>query len=304
MFFNPFHSAASAKVAILYGLMAATPVLGGCGPNASLPTTTSQYIVTIHPLGAIIDPLVQNRGEVTVLVPPGASPHTYDVRPRDARLAAQAGALFYVGPMLDAWAADLATPRRVEVLDLVPSEFRLTFDRVLPGGSADLDPHFWLDPLTVRATLPNLAAALAKADPDKSDAFDQAAKIFAADLESLDAELRRILESAAGESVIEFHPSMGYFLNRYGLRVTGAIESAPGREPTPKDLKRLIDRANADGVRVIITEPQLPREAVRAIAEATGAQVVELDPLGGAPGRSTYGELLLFNAHALAKAFA
>jgi ABC-type Zn uptake system ZnuABC Zn-binding protein ZnuA len=95
---------------------------------------------------------------------------------------------------------------------------------------------------------------------------------------------------------------MNYFFNRYGIRSLGAIEMAAGREPTPRELERLAQTMRLEGVKVVITEPQLPRDAVAAVAQMTGATIVEMDPIGGVPGRETYEELLRFNARSLADA--
>jgi ABC-type Zn uptake system ZnuABC Zn-binding protein ZnuA len=114
--------------------------------------------------------------------------------------------------------------------------------------------------------------------------------------------LTKILEPIRGRALVQHHPSMNYFFARYGLRSIGSVEESPGQEATPRDLQRLAEAMRVEGVRAVVTEPQLPRAPVDALAEMTGANVVELDPVGGVPGRATYDELMRFNARALVEA--
>ena len=103
--------------------------------------------------------------------------------------------------------------------------------------------------------------------------------------------------------MIQFHPSFHYFLDRYGIRSAGTIESMAGQEPSPRQMASLVELIRLEKVEVIISEPQLSDAPVRALAEASGARIAHLDPLGGVPGRETYGELLRYNAQALLAAF-
>ena len=102
--------------------------------------------------------------------------------------------------------------------------------------------------------------------------------------------------------MVVFHPSWVYFLDRYGLDTVAVLEPLPGKEPTPRHLKEVIDAARARDVKLIITEPQLPPRPAEIVAEATGLAIVELDPLGGVEGRITYAEWLLGIAHTLREA--
>jgi len=78
----------------------------------------------------------------------------------------------------------------------------------------------------------------------------------------------------------------------------GAIETAPGREPSPGDLRKLVDLVRARGVRAVFAEPQFSAAAARVLASDAGIRVAFADPIGGAPGRSDYADLLRYDAHA------
>lgn len=282
--------------------------LGGCAPRATTQSSdTPVYCVTIAPLGAFLSPIVAGRAEIRVLLPPGASPHTYEITPADARAASAARAVVYVDESLDAWAARLDAPARVRLLDGIPHDRLRHFedaDTAHDGhGHGTLDPHVWLDISLMQDGLDYLVTELSKLDPEGEATYRKNADSFSAELAQLHQELSASLASLHGRSVIQFHPALYYFLERYGIRTAGVIQHIAGQEPSPKQIKALADLVAAENIEVIITEPQLPDAPVRALSEATGARIAEMDPLGGVPGRMTYADLLRYNAAVLREAF-
>jgi zinc transport system substrate-binding protein len=119
--------------------------------------------------------------------------------------------------------------------------------------------------------------ALIALDPDRRDAFEAGFARFAADLDTLDAEIRALLAGKRGRAFMVFHPAWGYFADEYGLREV-AIE-VEGKEPGPRTLARIIDKAKAEGVRVVFVQKQFGRTTAEAVARAVGGEVVVVDPL-------------------------
>ena len=259
---------------------------------------SSGYVATIHPLAAILRELVPNATRVSVLVPPGASPHTFEPRPSDLRAVQSARALFFVSSELDGWATRLPAVRKIAVLDRIPPEHRLP---TAPDGKGT-DPHFWTDPVTVKASLPGLTGVLCTLEEADCAVVRSNAERFSAELERLDREVHELLEPVRGAPVVLFHPSFRYFLRRYGLDLAGVIEPSPGKEPTPRSLTSLVKTVRATGAKVVFTEPQLPAGPAAALAEAAAIRVAVLDPLGGTPGRSGYAEIVRYNARILREA--
>ncbi len=285
-----------------------TAVLLVAGCHAARPTGV-HYVTTINPLRAILAEVVGERGEVTALLAPGASPHTYEPRPTDAIAAESALALFRAADDIDAWAAKLSTKERIALFSFVPEAMRVPYDEAERAGEGEHrhehgpdNGHFWSDPLAVKAVLPELVNRLCALDPEGAETYKRNAARFAEDLDKLDGEMKTTFADLGGRPVFMFHPSWTYFMKRYGLRVAGMIEPFPGKEPTPKFLKALIDSAKEQNVRAVFTEPQLPRRPAEVIAEACGLPLRELDPNGGVEGRRTYRELIEYNAAMLKQA--
>jgi len=275
-----------------------------------------RYAASIHPLAAILREITLGRAEVNRLMPPGGSPHTFEPTPSDLKGIALAQAFFYGGPGLDGeWVQKLPIPVKISMLDLVPEAERLVMadgheHPQEPGdaeekdhlGEGVTDPHFWTDPLTVKAMVPRLVAELSRIDPEGKSIYVINGERFKKRLDQLDRELRVILQPLAGEPLLLFHPSFNYLFHRYNLQSAGVVVEAPGREPSPKYLMALVKRIKDENIRALFTEPQLARRPALVLAEAAGIPVYELDPIGGVPGRESYPGLLLHNGVSLTKA--
>lgn len=249
------------------------------------------YAATIRPLAMILDELVEGRAQVIALIPPGASPHTYAVRPSGARTAQVSLALFYVDDAVDGWAAELSAKRKFAVFEMVTAENRL-------GDN----PHFWPDPLVVAETVPRIVEALCEVDPEGRAAYEKNGKRFIEDLEKLHREIEALLEPIQGAGLVVFHPSWAYFLQRYRIRPVATLEPFPGKEPTPKYLEQVIVAAKSQVAEAVLTEPQLPKRPAEVVAEAANIPLIELDPMGSVGGPQRYGEWLLESARHLREA--
>ena len=259
-----------------------------------------RFAATCHPAAAVLRELAAGRAEVTTLLPAGASPHTYEPQPSDIKNVAGAKALFYVSPLLDGWATRIGAAKTIDMIHLVPPALRLR-NLEEEEGPGD-DPHFWTDPLVVKATLGPLAEELARLDPPGAAAYRANAVRFAARLDALDREMAAILAPVRGRALLLFHPSLQHLAKRYGLPIAGVVEPSPGKEPTPRYLQKVLRIVKEKQVRAVFGEPQLPRRAVDVVAEAAGIKSGLVDPMGGVPGRTTYEELMRWNARALAEA--
>lgn len=244
------------------------------------------FAASIGPLAAILDELTSPRARVECILPPGASPHTYSTRPSDLRKI-ERGALFWVAPQLDGWAERLPAARKIEVLSLLPEPYRLGWGGLHADhehgdrnhATGDIDPHFWTDPLAIKAILPALVSKLSEIDPAGAQLYQSNAKRMGVRLDALHAELAKTLAPVRGRPVVLFHPSFRYLLRRYGLTLAAVIEPAPGKEPGPRGIMQLVARVKAAKARALFTEPQLSRRVAEAVAETAGLPLLELNPL-------------------------
>lgn len=280
-------------------------VAAGCGP-AGPPTSSEgpELVATVFPVADLLARVAGPEVSVATLLPPRASPATWEATPGQIRALGGARGVVSVGAGLDGWVDGLVPGDGVRVLRLTDGMDLLHGGHDHgPGAGADDggDPHVWLDPLLVRdEILPRLTAFVGALYPDSAVAVARRASALADSLTALDGEIRATLAEAGGRDFVSTHDAWGYFARAYGLESAGSVYERPGHEPSARGLAALVRRARDAGIPSVLTEPQLAATAARALADELGAGVVVVDPLGGPglEGRDGYLELMRFNARA------
>lgn len=223
---------------------------------------------------------------VAVMLPPGASPHHYEMTPAQALLV-ETSRLFVSVGILDRWAERFsdATVRRITLIDVL-------------GLPDDANPHVWLDPVLVSTrVVPILARALVELAPAEEAAIERRRLDLVAELERLDSEIRASLGRVRNRRFVAFHSAWLPFAERYGLEQVALVEGASQSEPTPAHLARVIERAREAGVTSVVVDAQVRSRAAEAVAAELGGHTVTVDPLGGPglAGRDSYPALMRFN---------
>lgn len=269
-------------------------------------------VVTVHPLALMIDEIAGNRATVHVLVPPGASPHSFEPKPSDLIKVARADAFLNVGGGLDDWSSRLFETAGSGAMAMTLFEL-LGRKATAPShaGHHDHDeggedPHLWLDPILVQQEIvPALVAFLNEADPEGASEYRMRGEAFQTTLSELDKEIRSTLGSDA-RHYVAFHGAWKHFASRYSLEQVAVVQEAPGEEPTPRELGNLVRAARRVQLGAILIEPQLDPRIARTLSSEFGGTTVLVDPLGDPNDaeRSTYPGLLRFNARAFRQAMA
>jgi zinc transport system substrate-binding protein len=217
----------------------------------------------------------------------------------------QARAVFYGAANLDGWVTKIQHAHLISLVDMIPDSLVLhitsSFHSHSENDRSGIDPHFWTDPLAVRAILPAICDTLSSLDPAGKNIYLNNMKAFMMELESLKQEIALKVQPLKGTSVFLSLPFFQYYLKRFGFKIAGIIEINPGTEPTPRELKFFIDLSKKENVRAVLAQVQLSDRPAKLLAEAAHIVLINLDPLGGFPGRKTYSELLLYNTNLLVK---
>jgi ABC-type Zn uptake system ZnuABC Zn-binding protein ZnuA len=284
---------------------AAALVAGACAPAPPEAGGKPLVVVSIFPVADLVAHVGGSAFRVETLLPPRASPATWEVTPAQVRALAHAAGYVTVGGGLDGWleglAADTPGLRWLRLTDGMT--LRQEADGHGEGESGN--PHVWLDPILVRdQLLPRISGFLQTLAPGDSAGIRDRAAAWADTLTRLDGEIRAVLAPASQRAFVSTHDAWVYFAARYGLKPLGSIYESPGHEPSARGLAQLVDLARAAGVHAILAEPQLAGTAGRALAGELHAEVIVVDPLGGAgiPGRDSYTALLRSDARAFARA--
>ena len=281
------------SIEMLLAVAGFSVVAAGCAPNGAAAGSDPRprVFVCIPPQAFLVERIAGDRVQLSVLVGPGQSPHTFEATPR--QLAALSEARLFLAldfpfeQQLLAKAAATArsmkivntaqgAPRRVltdqEAADAIHDHDLDDHDHA-PGAA---DPHIWLAPRLLIHQAEIVRDALSELDPAHAAEFDRNCEQLKSELIELDRRLRHELAAFRGREFFVFHPAWGYFADAYGLRQV-AIENN-GKEPGIRELARLIDRARAAHARLILVEPQYSRRTADALAREVSAQVETIDP--------------------------
>lgn len=270
------------------------------------PASAQPKIVTSFPMLQSLAAAVSGT-EPESIVRGGGSPHTYSMRPSDARALEQADLVIWIGEDYEGFLERpiKALGNRARVLELsdAPGVVKL---KSREGGvwegdghahghthghkHADIDGHMFLDPKNAAAFGRAIAAALSEIDAANAARYRANAEALATKLEALDADLAAALRPLAGKPFIVFHDSLQYMEKRYGLTPAGSITVSPERRPSAQRLQRLRDRIARSKTICVFAEPQFDQALVRTVVDGTKARTGTLDYVGAEvpPGADHY----------------
>ena len=240
--------------------------------------------VSILPLKYLVEQVGGDFVDVSVMVKPGADPHTYEPKPKQMVSLSKATAYFTIGITFeDVWLSKFkaANPKmsiihadeNIEKISMKTHSFysRSGHDHGL------LDPHVWTSPLLVKTICKNILNGLVKIDAARQSIYTANHGKFEKKINRIHGELQNIFAEKKGLSFMVFHPAWGYFAEAYGLnQIPIEIE---GKKPKPAQLKRLIEYARDHGIKIIFIQPQVSNQNAKIIAKAIDGEVVPADPL-------------------------
>jgi len=267
--------------------------------------TKVKVVASIAPLADFAREVGGEKADVILLLPPGASPHTFEPSPRIVQEISKAKVFIKIGAGLEFWADRLiaAAGRGILIVDCSKG-----VNLIIPGQDHDhaglqgADPHFWLDPIICIGIIRKIEEAFSSVDAVNAAYYRKNASAYISKLSALDAEISARVKTFRNREYITFHSAWNYFSKRYGLKVVAVIEESPGKEPAPKQIGRILELLRKMKTRVIFAEPQFSPKVAEAIARQAGGQVLFLDPEGGQKGRETYIELMRYNLAMIEKA--
>ena len=186
-------------------------------------------VVSIFPLADLARSLAGDAVRVDVLLPPRASPATFEPTPRSVEVVSRAELHVLVGGGLDRWATSLlpeSSDRELLVLSRHVELFRSS------GEEGSGNPHVWLDPVRTRdGILPPLVETLARLAPEDAPEIRERGRLLSDSLTALHREIDAALAPVRGRPFVTTHPAWVYFVDRYDLVEVGSIHGHPGHEP-------------------------------------------------------------------------
>ena len=297
-------------------------LLTGLHQAAASSPVPLRVVATTTLVGDVVKTIGGPEINLSVLLGTGLDPHTFEPAPRDAAAVTQANVLFINGAGLETFLESLLTANTrgaTLVVDLSQDlplvqreeaeEHHAEHEGEHHHNHGEFDPHVWLDPNLVMGWTKTIARVLADRDPERAALYQQRAEAYCAQLQELDRWIKAEAQSvpAAHRLLVTDHDEFGYFADRYGFTITGALlpNVTTAAETSAREMADLEARIKATGTRVLVIGQGINPSLARRVAHDTGLQLVTLytgslsEPGGPA---ATYLDYMRYNVNALISA--
>lgn len=265
-------------------------VLAGTPAVADVPSVATDIL----PVHSLVARVMEGVGEPELVLPPGASPHGYSMRPSEARILERADLVFWIGEGLTPWlegpldtvaedASKIAllehpSTHRIEVVEEDEEEEEHADHDGHDHGP--VDPHAWLDPGNAREWLAVIAAALSDEDSENAARYRANAEAGQLEIDALVAEMETLLTPGAAVPFAVYHDAYRYLEEPFGLRATASLLDGDAAQPSPRRIADARELAVSEGVRRIFLEPQTNVSLVETIFDGLSVTACEIDPIG------------------------
>lgn len=265
------------------------------GVALSLDAAPVRVGVSVLPLESVVEAIGGDRVEVLSLQREGDSCSVFEPRPSVVSWLSRADVFFRTGAVYETVVMEKVRSQfaGLEVIDLRDSVDLLQAEGagqhrhshgegepcpVCSGQSGvETDPHIWLDPLRMKAMTDRMTEVLARIDPEGAAGYRERSRQYKQAIDALDTTLAGRLEPYSGRGFFIYHPALQYFADRYDLK---QVSIAGGHhEPSVRELHGRIREAREQGIKTVFVQPQENRKHAAIVAEAVGAELVEIDPM-------------------------
>ena len=299
-----------------------------------------KVVTSIKPVHSLVSGVMVGVGVPSLIIDGAGSPHTYSLKPSQAKQLQDAKLVFWMGDELETFlegpieniAQNATAIKLIDAHGLKKIKFREggmfddhghddhdehdhekhakkerddhgDHDGHDDHGHGEFDPHVWLDPFNAKAIVHEIEEALVKADPEHASTYEANAHKMMDKIDSLTAELREELEPVHEKGFIVFHDAYQYFEQRFDLAAIGSITVSPEVMPGAERVSELRKKISDLSATCVFSEPQFEPKLVETLVEGTGARTGVLDPLGATltKGPDLYFQLLRNMASSLKK---
>jgi ABC-type Zn uptake system ZnuABC Zn-binding protein ZnuA len=263
---------------VLLAAVLGVVLAGGCSTNKPAGSAdgaqgrTLRVVATTTQVADFAANVGGDRVRVTSLLKPNLDAHDYEPSPADVEAIARADVVLENGAGLEAWLGDTIASSGFQgpVVD-TSQRVRLR----MAGGATD--PHVWQNPRNAMVMAATIERALAAADPADAGRFQANLAAYTRQLQALDSEVQRQIDSLANKKLVTNHDAFGYYVDRYGLQFVGAVIPSfdSSAELSGRDIRDLVAEIKATRVKAVFSETSLPPRTAETIGREAGVKVVE-----------------------------
>ena len=235
--------------------------------------------VTIGPEVEWVNAVGGDKVSVTLMVPEGSDPHTYE--PLPSQLAQVSNAKMYaeIGTPLEFETnyMDKIRSTNPEMLIVNASNGIELIPNSAENESTTMDPHVWTDPKNAMIMVNNIYNGLVEVDPKDKEYYQKNRDQYIQQLQELDKNTTKLLKGKQNTNILVYHPAFGYYARDYNLTQVGAMLN--DEEPSPQRIAMMVDIAKQNNITVLYNEPQYDPKFMQSIASQVGGQVLTVNDL-------------------------
>ena len=263
-------------------------VLGSCkNQQENRNVNTRVVTVSILPQKYFIEKIATNTIEVNVMIPPGASPVTYEPTPKQMKELSSSSVYFRIGHIEfeKSWMKKLQDINpKMDIINISKTANLIEPDHKHEGVHNHeghhyhgVDPHIWLSPKEVKKQTEIVYKYFINKYPKSEPEITNNYESFKEEIDSLDLFITDKLKPFKGKKFLIYHPALTYLARDYGLeQITIEID---GKEPTPANIQRIIDTAIKENIKIVFVQKQFNTNNAEVIAQEIKGRVVQIDPL-------------------------
>ena len=242
-----------------------------------------KVVTTIAPLQSNV---MQGVGTPKALLPGAASPHSYALKPSDAKTISEADVIVWVGPSLEGFLAKSLTTlgKKAKIIELLTDKDLLLLDSRSHADDqhdhGSYDPHIWLNTINGEEIANILARHLAELDPGNAQKYFENTQNFRQRLDKVRRRLEVQLRSYATVPFMTYHDGFQYFERSFSLNSKGYVTLHPERPIGAKRVTLLRASMASNKVQCLFMDPQYKPKLVETLTEGTNVRTAFADPLG------------------------
>lgn len=254
----------------------------GLGSCSDQKTNDQNQVITVSilPYRYFVQKIAGEHFKIEVMIPPGASPATYEPTPR--QVINMSGSRAYLTSGYLSFELNWINKMQQQHPDVAFVNTSRDVSLIINEDNPDhahgaVEPHIWTSPRNVKIIAQNIAQSLSRLDPDHQSEYMANLSAFHQQIDSVDQRIRELLKDKANRSFIIYHPALTYFSRDYHLNQVSLEHE--GKEPSVRHVQEIVEMAKSEHIRAILVQSQFNTAEAKTLEKEINGKIIPIDPL-------------------------